>query len=478
MARRSSRFYNDPQIGAVFENIAGMFGPPDSGELVNYAQAAGLRQKNDIIEGLRGDPRYQGADGGVLAGLFNPTQSWQALEMGDATTRRGQDVTAATSRSNNLTTNQFGAISDMFGPLNPGQVRPDVPGAVSDFMGLPALPGVAGAPKPRTENEVLGGELERLIAGEQITDEDLVAAHLSDIPIEQVVGEGGAPTNVRRSDSVGQEPYFNKGAEAKGELYNYVTPDGQEGSAVFDGKELVDSATKAPLPAGVKVYKASAQGTSKEIGMGTNSNLTDANRLFASVSNMNGLVNEIETLVVNNPAAAGTAGDILSFAQDAKQVISELGSAFGEDPNAKVTLEQFQNFVDGLPHDDAYNPVYRQVRAKLLELAYASARLNNPSGEVSQFALAREIEALGQGVMGNDQGVLAVVQASRDRMKRKLDEANVLRGATDPLTPDQIGQPGAAPAAGGEGGVPSGWDPEDWKYLSEEEQQQVLSGGL
>jgi hypothetical protein len=96
-----------------------------------------------------------------------------------------------------------------------------------------------------------------------------------------------------------------------------------------------------------------------------------------------------------------------------------------------------------------YNPKFRQARALLLEFAYANATMNNPSGEVSRYALERELEALGQGLVGNDKGLLGVLDIAKARMVRKLDQANVLDGTAAALTPDQIG-PNETPGAAGE----------------------------
>lgn len=443
MAIVRSNKYNDPAIGAIFENIAGMFAPPSAGDTVNYAQANEINQKIGIIEKLKSDPRYAGADGGVLAGLFNPTQSFYAQDQNNATAVRGQDVLATTSRMNNAADNQRSFVTDMFQPLAQGEVRPDVPLDITSLFDVPgALPQAAGAAKPLSETEARGALIQQAPA---LNDQQLIALAMGNTPTANVVGADGKPVVSYESDAVGKEPYFNKGAEAKGELYNYVAPTGEEGTAVFDGANIVDAITKQPLPEGVKVYKASAQGTTDQIGMGTNSNRTDAQRLRASVSNADALVNQLEQIVVDHPAATGLAGNVMSFVQDSGQVIKELTTTFGDGP---ITPDQMRSVTEKIDQvtGGKYEPAYRQANALILELAYANASMNNPSGEVSMQALAREVDALGQGMMGNDQGLLGVLSITRDRMKRKLVQADVLDGTTAAPTPDQIGQPTNEPA--------------------------------
>jgi hypothetical protein len=442
MAIVGSKFYNNPQLGAAFEGIASMFAPPGAADLANYGLARERNQRSDIVAQLAKDPRYAGFDHqAILADLYDPTQSFYRVDADDATTRRGQDVAARTSITNNELDNRTSLLGTMFGTVAQDAMRPALPPEIAGLYGLPGLPEVQGNVGPLSETELNAQVRQRLLLEGDLTDDDFVAEFLGQIPIENVVGEGGVPEIVRRPDAVGRQPHFNKGAEAKGDLYNYVTPDGREGAAVFDGATLVDAATKEPLPEGVKVYKASAQGTTDELGMSTNSNRTDAQRLRASVANTNSLVNELEEIVRSNPATTGLAGDILSFVQDSKQVVAELAEAFGDNPDAPISAEDMQSIAARVLGADngTYNPAFRQARALLLELAYANASMNNPSGEVSRFALERELEALGQGMMGNDEGVLAIVKIARDRMKRKLLQADVLDRSADPLTPDQIG---------------------------------------
>lgn len=473
MARRASRYYNDPQIGAIFENIAGMFGPPDSGELVNYAQAAGLRQKNDIIAQLRGDPRYKGADAGVLAGLFNPTQSWTALEMGDATTRRGQDITAATSRANNLQDNQFRTISDMYGPLNQGQLRPELPVDMTDFMGLPAMPAVAGAPKPMTENEVMGSELQRLIEAGTITDDDLTAKTLSDIPVENIVGEGGRPVTVRRSDAVGAEPYFNRGAEAKPENAIGLLPDGQTQVPAIQGEggAWFHAQTGERLPDDVRIFKVpQAQGSAADVGLTKPTNTYIEQQLIDIGSAKNTAVG-LRDLIAQAPASQGFVGWLRGTAQNVVQVGGELGQFFGGE-----IAQVAKDIENGLADADlagAFDPNIPAIdmMANLLAFQYAKTttgeRLSNEMLRNAKAALGLEgLDANQANSIARLNQAIAQIEA-QEQMLLRVREQGI--GAASSPAP-------AAPAQVSADGVPAGWDPEDWKFLTPEEQQQVLGG--
>lgn len=437
--------YNNPAIGQAAGNIAALFAPPSAADLAGYAQAANLRQKTDatskLLKMAGGENFDQTAFDrlGVANGVWQPNQSYYSV-----------DQTNSTLRSNNIRDNERAAegdrlrtIADFYGPVAQDAVRPAIPAEVSAKVGLTGpLPAVQGNRSPLSETQWQAGELQRLLDQGTITDQNIASKFNSGTNVEQVVDPTTRqPKIVSRDAAIGMEPYINKGAEAKGELYNYVTADGKEGTAFFDGQTLVDEATRTRIPEGAKIYKASAQGTTDQIGMGTNSNRTDANRIRASVSNADLLVNQLESIVRENPAATGLAGDVVSFVQDAGQVVREFGQTLGKNPESPVTPEEFQAITDQLDKvtGGKYNPAYRQARALILELAYANASMNNPSGEVSMQALAREVDALGQGLMGNDQGLLGVLEITRDRMKRKLIQADVLDGTRPPLKPDDIG---------------------------------------
>ena len=96
MTIRANR-YNDPSIGQAFESLAQLFAPVSGSDLAGYAAADLNRQKAaqeaqrlglvDLFASGQG-----GDNAGIAAGLYTPAQSWGAVQLGDQTTRRGQDI--------------------------------------------------------------------------------------------------------------------------------------------------------------------------------------------------------------------------------------------------------------------------------------------------------------------------------------------------------------------------------------------------
>ena len=178
--------YNDPALGAAFESLASIFAPPSAQDLVAYSTAKAKKDEAERLSWLFNNPNDPLADRkATMAGVYAPTQSYYAVDQNTATTRRGQDVsaattmrgqdvTAATARANNAADNQRATITSMYGPLNQGQLRPDVPADVAGVLGLPAMPGVAGAPKPMSETEFKGTQMGRMVEQGVVPQDRLV----------------------------------------------------------------------------------------------------------------------------------------------------------------------------------------------------------------------------------------------------------------------------------------------------------------
>lgn len=463
MASRNNPYQRDPALAQAFNNIAGMFAPPSGSDAAGFATANAKRAEAQRLADLFAYSKDPNFDRGaferqaVAAGLYNPTQSYYRVDQDNATTIRGQDVGAATARrgqdvsarttlETNRLDNTRAGITSLYGALNPGQVRPAVPAEVGGLIGLPAIDTATGLPKPMSETEVKGAERQDLRGRGVLTDEVLLDA---------IVGEK-APVVTR--DAQGRNVYSAPGAAARQglqagaapssaqpKMFTAILPDGKtQVPALQQPDGLYHAQTGEKLPPDVRLFNVpTPQGSAQDVGMGTTANKTKAQAIRAAVANSDRLISDLDGLIRNNPASAGLAANVLSFAQDAKQVVVELGQKFGSDPNAPISPNELTALTDRLlPKTEGYNPVYRDVRAKLLELAYANARMNNPSGEVSRFALEREIEALGLGSVGNDQSVLTVLQAATGRLKRGLAEADVLAGDAPAPTPETLFRPG------------------------------------
>jgi hypothetical protein len=218
MAIQASGAYNNPAFARAASDLVKLFGPPPASDLAAYSTARVNNQEADLRAKLaqmaeNGDFDQQAFDRmGMAAGRWVPTQSFTRVNMDDATTRRGQDITAQTSITNNQADNQASIVSTMFGNLAPGEIRPALPGDIAGSFSLPALPAVQGNPKPLSQNEVLGQETLRLIEGGAISDDNLISTVMGDVPVENIVGPDGNPLIVYRDRAVGNQPYIEAGA--------------------------------------------------------------------------------------------------------------------------------------------------------------------------------------------------------------------------------------------------------------------------
>jgi hypothetical protein len=253
--------------------------------------------------------------------------------------------------------------------------------------------------------------------------------------------------NFNRADTIGLEVPNPQAAAAQ--RTSYRTPDGRIGTAVFDPntRQLTDVATGEVLPEGTTT--GIIQDTAEGLGS-TNSNLTDYNRVISTVTTSNMLLDDLERLIQSQSGAAGLPGTIQSLGQDLLQVGLELGAAFSDDPDKIITPDMLSGVAGRVAGTGAgYNPVFREIRTGLLQLAYLNAQRDNPRGEVSRFALERQIEALGQGALGNDQSTLAALGMARRANDRAVAGAEAMmgRGGQGPASPAQGGATPPPPAA-------------------------------
>lgn len=331
MAVKMSGAYNNPELAVAAQNIAAMFAPPSATEAAAYSTARANNQKADIVARLAQNPEYQGFDHqSILADLYDPTQSFIRVNMDDATTRRGQDITAQTSIANNALDNRTSVIGDMFGSLAPGEMRPALPGDIAGMYGLPALPAAQGNVKPRTQAEVLGGETQRLIESGLINDQMLTSTVMGDVPVENIVGPDGNPIIEYRDQAVGQQPYFNQGAEAKPSNGVARLRDGSLVPAT-QGTDGVwrHSQTGEPLPSDIQIFDVpQAQGTAEEVGLSTSTNSSIEKQLI-DIAVAKDTAISLRDLIAESPASQGMVGWLRGTAQNVIQTGGELGSFFG-----------------------------------------------------------------------------------------------------------------------------------------------------
>lgn len=479
MAVVGNRYYNDPALGQAFSNLASAFGPPSGGDLAGYATAKAKREEASRLAQLfeyASDPNYDQSVAdrmGVLGGLYAPNQSFYSVNLGDATTRRGQDVTASTARANNAAdnaralevargANTTSITNTLLGPVAEGATR-FVPPSIADMYGLPATqsgnisaaPGerittpdnrtIEGAPKPLTDAEMKAQILSGLPENEQR------AAALSGVDVENVVGEGGIPEIVFRSDAAGRRPYFNKGAEAKPQNAVALMPDGKTRVPAVqdpDGR-WVHAQTGQTLPDGIQIFDLpKATGTAADVGLApTTANETSANNQEAEVTRTLGLLDIYETALDNNPGALGLAGLVRGTAQNAVATATDLARAFGGTaPQVQQMADELRTGLQGVA-PQLFDPSIPEIAFLQGTLAYSLARTENPSGEVSRQAYERALERVkGGGALANTQSAKAAVGALRKVVGSQLDAIRTLRAPGTGRTDTSFQQPAGSDA--------------------------------
>lgn len=451
-------FYNNPAFGQAASNIAAMFAPPSGADASGWASA---KAKQDEAQRLKwlfdnyGDPSasQRSALTGVQTYGATPEGFKYNVDEGNATQRYGYDTQAATSLTNNAADNaraiqtntldnQRSAIGTLFQPLNPGQVRPDVPADFMDALGLPEAAAVAGAPKPLSETEVKGGLIQGL-------DPELQAAiAFGSTPVENIVTPEG-PRVSTRLDAIGQEPVINKGAEASPKLVNYQTPDGHSGSALFDPttQTLYDASTRQPLPEGTRTYTGQLSGGTDDTGFGlTNSTASRIQQQIIALDQTLDTAKTLRDMVEQSPSSQGLVGALRGTAQDIVQTGGDLGQFFGgqvEEVNKAVR----EGLLDAGVAAENFDPNIPAIEmlSNLLAWQYAKSL----SGDrVSNEQLKQAREALGgTGLFANRANTLT-------RLDQLIGAWGRQREQLGPMAPGvHLGEPstpgGTVPARAG-----------------------------
>lgn len=229
MPIKSSGYYNNPQFAQAANNLASLFEPPSGSDAAGYAlanerKAAAQRLADFYDYAKQPDFNQQQFDRlGVASGAYQPNQSYYSVDQGNATTQRGQDITAATSRANNAADNaralevgQIGGLADLYKPVGEGEVRPAIPQDVAGRFGVTRdLPAEQGREKPLTEDQLKATILGTLPRSQQ------EAAAFGNTPVENIVTPNG-PRIATRLDAIGQEPAY----EPKGNGITTTLTDG------------------------------------------------------------------------------------------------------------------------------------------------------------------------------------------------------------------------------------------------------------
>lgn len=427
MGTRLNRHYNNPAIGAAFDNIASIFAPPSSTDILAYAQAAKARQELQGLEQLYGmadDPNLDTGQFdrlGAITGQWSPSSGFGARDMASADRRYGTDVGAAvtmrgddimsgdrryntdvgaqTTLATNANTVRGGLIGDLFGPVSEGQIRPSVPDDIMGAVGLPGIDQVTGLPKPKTAEQVEGDMLMEAIGGGMYGPQDAANAARSDINIEEIIGATGDPQIVSRADAIGQQPFVPAGSAPAISFKTWTSPGtGRSGIARIDPGQtggIRDSATSDPLPP--DAILSDSVDTVQGITGGTSSAVQqDARNAMGFMST----VDQLSKLVAESPASQGLVGGLRGTAQNVMSTGSELGQFFGGTV-AEVTQAVNGGLADAelAAHFDPSLPAIDML-SNLLAWQYAKSM----SGDrVSNQAFESARQAIGTGNIWSSQ---------------------------------------------------------------------------
>lgn len=450
MAIRPNSF-NDPALGQAFGNIASLFAPPSAQDTLAYAGAQAQRQEAERRSWLFENAADPLADRkAVMAGVYNPTQSFYAQDQNNATAQRGQDVTANTTRQTNLTDNQFGLAKQYMTPRAEGVVDPGLPGSVAQFFGVPEMAPVNGAPKPLSETEQLAAERQALAASGLLTPE---------MQLEDILG---AQAPVKIAGPEGEALYSTPGAAARAGAAAYVdagsVPKPENGMAqLADGTQVPavqdvttgrwkHAQTGAELPANIAIYKTPAPtGTNEDLGIGKPAaNMIEKQLIDVAVARDTAV--KLRDLIATSPSSQGVVGWLRGTAQNVLQMGGEAGSYFGG--RVKEVTDAIASGAADASLAGSFDPNIPAIEmmANLLAFQYAKTttgeRLSNEMLRASRVALGLD------GLTANQASSITRIETAIKQMEA---QEQILRG----VRASGLGEapaptaPAAPPAVGG-----------------------------
>lgn len=469
MASRSNPYQRDPALAQAFNNIASMFGPPSGADASGFAAAGLNNTKRQQLEWLfqnSADPTA--AARSALTGVQTYGNTPEGFNKSDATTRRGQDVSASTARENNIRDNARAMATTRYGAIGEGQILPELPGSVASMYGLPAAPAqngmvklgqnqmavmpdgttATGINRPQTLDEWQAQQAERMRQGGTLTDPAITDIIMGkQTPAYTLGPDGKTPVYAPMGEAI------RKGLPAAAAPSS--TPVKRDTGTAFigdkqipvtrspDSLEWVD-ASGAPVPPGAKVTNmATPQGSLDQVGA-TTANNSEANKRGAEVTRTLNLLDSYEKLIDENPGVNGIVGLVRGTAQNAAQTVADLTNAFGKDQQG---VQEFATELRGGLQKVApglFDPKIPEADFYKGALAYALARTENPSGEVSRQAYERAYERLqGGGLLANQQSAKSQINAFRNVLKQELSGIGALRNPAAARTDTTNQTPGA-----------------------------------
>lgn len=387
MAIRQNR-YNDPALGAAFENIASLFAPMDPQDTVNYTAARAKKEEADRLSALWANPTDPLA--AARSSLLGVQQYGQTPEGFKYKVNADNTVTLQTNAADNtravqtnLVDNQFGLAKQYMSPLNQGQVTPGLPGSIASQFGVPELPRAEGLPKPLSETEEKAAERANLIGGGAVPEDMLV---------QNLFGAGVG-------DEYGLAPVYGRD---------------KDGNIVVMQLSKGGTAKMTAMPEGVspdlstKAFE-SAKGT--ELGKRSGAAIAGEDSAIQKASNAMTLIDSITggDTGAPDPALEGITGMIQGRLPPLTQAGTDLAARIDQ-VKGKAFLEAFESLKGGGAITELEGKVATDAIARLSR---------NQSGPAFVAAL---------------QDLRSVLATGLDRAQRNADRAAPAAGA--PQTPN------------------------------------------
>lgn len=448
MAIVPNRHYNDPNLGAAFSSLAGLFAPASPQELVGYADAKATNEKASRLAQLfelskngidTPAKRAQLEALAIGAGELTPSQGYYAVDQGNLVDMRGQDITAQTtlaanaldnqtqrygydttartSRLNNADDNQRALITSFFEGLSPGEIAPAVPGEILAPFGLPEIAERRGAPKPLSMDELSAAILSKQPENIQ------TAAALDSVPVETIVGPDGKPVITYRADAVGKQPYLQKGTEAKPELLTAQTADGRSVPVRVGVDGIpVDVNSGQPVANVTRLTKlGQPTGSNEELGLTTSTEGEVQKRALAA-RQVRSTVGMLRNLIAANPSSQGLVGALRGTAQDLIQTGGEVGALFGgQVKEAEQAVRS--GLVDAGVASAAFDPSLPAIQFYQNVLAWQYARMQSGDRVSNEQFRAAQQAIGGDGWLSNQADTLARLDELDRSMASELEAA-------------------------------------------------------
>lgn len=265
MAIKNNHFYNDPAMAQAAANLSDLFGAPSGSDASGYATARATDLETGQRQAIWDYMQDPNADqtlldrAGVFSDLYDPTQSYAAVQSTADTARYGYDTQALTSRSNNNADNiqlaaanaatnaQSGAnnaadnrrqaLIAMHENLSPGEIRPGWTPEEAKLLGVPEMAQVSGAVKPLSLEEQKADYLRRMATGDTtgLTDTDIIKQALLGTEQQATVDPvTHQPVLTNRFEAAGAQPVLSE-TDEKGLAFSQL-PDRSKQESVVDIK--------------------------------------------------------------------------------------------------------------------------------------------------------------------------------------------------------------------------------------------------